>query len=458
MMPKPSPLPPETILERIRFTAEEFQRRRPDFKVKPFASFARFMATAKNARPEPFPGRFVLDITSTVSVDQPTAVQRVELELARAFAALAHEQNFGLSFVAYRDGHFVPYIMEDDQVMVKPFGFTVQEGDFQFRPGDAFLIVEMLSGDTEGFLNAVVDARKAGAVINLMIYDLVPLTHPHWVAEEFSLRAYSAFTAMLRISHRLIAVSQKVAEDVACYLDITTMRDAETVWPLPVAHFRLGCDALLRHRKPGTAVSFPAGPDVLLAAGTFKTRKGLLPLLEAMDRLWAEGNQTRLVLVGRDYLTNRTRTQMKTHPELGKRLFLAGYSADAELAEALTQVSAMVIPAFDDGFGLPLVEAAALGCPVVARDVPIYRETSGGDAFFFPDAGPAEMAEKLREFLALPRKKQLKFVPRASLATWRQSAQIMQAILLSSAMAFTVDVGVNASLRLLVPPVAKKPA
>jgi glycosyltransferase involved in cell wall biosynthesis len=149
---------------------------------------------------------------------------------------------------------------------------------------------------------------------------------------------------------------------------------------------------------------------------------------------------------------------MKAHPELGKRLHLAGYSADAELAEALTQVSAMVIPAFDDGFGLPLVEAAALGCPVVARDVPIYRETSGGDAFFFPDAGPREMAEKLKEWLALPRKKQLKFVPRTSLATWRQSAQIMQAILLSSAMAFTVDVGVNASLRLLAPPAGQKPS
>ena len=117
----------------------------------------------------------------------------------------------------------------------------------------------------------------------------------------------------------------------------------------------------------------------------------------------------------------------------------------------MSRSGAMVCASRDEGFGLPLVEAAALGCPIIARDNEIFRETSGGNAFFFDNGDAEKIAEALRKWFALTRKQQLAFVPKESLVTWKQSAEMLKAIMFQRAASFSVEVSIKATVNLAVP-------
>jgi glycosyltransferase involved in cell wall biosynthesis len=63
---------------------------------------------------------------------------------------------------------------------------------------------------------------------------------------------------------------------------------------------------------------------------------------------------------------------------------LPGYVPDGPLACLCSAATAVVIPSLAEGFGLPAVEAAACGAPLLLSDLPAHRETLDGAALFFP--------------------------------------------------------------------------
>ena len=255
----------------------------------------------------------------------------------------------------------------------------------------------------------------------------------------------------MRFADVLVPVSRKVARDIACYVSVTSMVGLTPTRKLPVSYFRLGSNALCGFETPVHDEALPTGNNTFYVVGNLFGYKGLFSLLEAMELLWVEGSVAKLVMVGMDLAQEVRRAELHSHPAFGKNLFLPGFVPDTKLAYALSNCSALIAASLFEGFGLPLVEAAALGCPVIARDVEIFHETSGGKAFFFKDGGAGEIAAALRKWLQLTRKQQLKYVPSESLITWHQSAKLLQTILLSEVSNFKLDVGVSATLNLATP-------
>ena len=64
---------------------------------------------------------------------------------------------------------------------------------------------------------------------------------------------------------------------------------------------------------------------------------------------------------------------------------LLGWVAEDDLADLYRGASVYVFPSLFEGFGLPVLEAMARGCPVIASDIPALREV-GGDAAVYVDA------------------------------------------------------------------------
>ena len=442
------------LYECIREVEARYARARPTFIAPESGSFAELLTAAKGGGLVLPSRRLVVDVSSSVNQKKPTGVGRVELELARQFAAMAGQNNQEIVFTAFDGRVFqIHELAGENRSSLTPTGTAMR-----FRPGDHFLLVVMRLDVLDEYFTAIYhQAKRNGAIIDFMIHDLIPLTNLEAMGgEAVTVNYLIGFSQVLRFADRIITVSRKVARDIACYIGQTSVKGIGPTRPLDVAYIALGSDALLPHERSDQVLSFPVDGNTFVAVGTLIKHKGLLDLVAAMEILWAEGCTAKLVLLGMDYGKANMRARFSDLPVFGKQLFLPGYVTDAEMAATLRRCNALVCASGDEGFGLPLVEAAALGCPVIARDIEIFRETSGGDAFFFENGDTGKIASGLRQWFALSRPQQMKHVPRKSLVTWKQSAAMLNAIMFQRASCFSLEVGVKSTLNLAVPTGAAK--
>jgi glycosyltransferase involved in cell wall biosynthesis len=120
----------------------------------------------------------------------------------------------------------------------------------------------------------------------------------------------------------------------------------------------------------------------ILFVGNVKPHKNLLGLLEAFGRV-----QNRiphdLVIVGKKegFITGVPRVH-ELVSSFGGRVDFTGYVPDDELRRFFAQADALVLPSFYEGFGLPPVEAMAVGCPALVSDVASLPEVCGDAALY----------------------------------------------------------------------------
>ena len=87
---------------------------------------------------------------------------------------------------------------------------------------------------------------------------------------------------------------------------------------------------------------------------------------------------------------------------LRDRVRLLGYLPPGELPELYAAAEMLVFPSLFEGFGLPLVEAMACGCPVVCTDATSLPEIAGGAALLFEPGSPEALADRVAEVLEEP--------------------------------------------------------
>ncbi len=163
-------------------------------------------------------------------------------------------------------------------------------------------------------------------------------------------------------------------------------------------------------------MSLPDEPFALMV-GTIEPRKNHRLVLAAFEALWAQGSALQLVLVGAPgWCSDSLLAQLESHAELGRRLHWFRHLPDSALHALYSTASTLVFASLDEGFGLPLAEAAFLGCPVLAADVAVLREVGGDWPTWLPVDGVAQWAAALQA-LTPP------ITKRAPLLTWEQTAQ-----------------------------------
>ena len=64
-------------------------------------------------------------------------------------------------------------------------------------------------------------------------------------------------------------------------------------------------------------------------------------------------------------------------------------------AQSYTHARGLLFPTFAEGYGMPLVEALSVGTPVIASQLPVFREVAGEFAFWFSGTGAADLADAL---------------------------------------------------------------
>lgn len=153
----------------------------------------------------------------------------------------------------------------------------------------------------------------------------------------------------------------------------------------------LGVDSALLDARP-PRVRVPAAERFVLFVGEAEARKDLSTLLQAMGLLPEELRATTaLVVVGK-------RPMSVTIPS-GVRVDFLGEVDDDRLASLYASAAVFAFPSRYEGFGLPVLEAMALGAPVVASDAASIPESGGDAGLYFRAGDPKSLASQLERVL-----------------------------------------------------------
>lgn len=242
-------------------------------------------------------------------------------------------------------------------------------------------------------------AKQQGARVVTVVYDLIPLRQPEFCPALTTISFRTWLRQLLPQSDGVICISQAVEDDLKQY-------GAEAGIPLPpMANFRLGCDPVSMPAESGIVRkmvrNFIVDAPCFTAIGSIEPRKNYGFLLDAFEYLWASGVNVRLLIIGRrNSQCGDLLQRIERHEELGSRLLVIFDGGDEEVAFAYSNSRALIFPSLAEGFGLPLVEARAHGCRVIASDLPAFVELADSGVSIFPRNSPDALETLIRSHLS----------------------------------------------------------
>jgi glycosyltransferase involved in cell wall biosynthesis len=197
------------------------------------------------------------------------------------------------------------------------------------------------------------------------IHDMIPELFPDFFPNGNPHQAKREYVAL---SSGLVFVSETSRRDLFRFYGPQDI-------PTAVAHLAPG-----RLFYPRPALSGREGNRYVLFVGSRGTHKEFDTLLLALSQV--RSISLSLIAVGGGALNDQELARIE---ELGLRGTVRQSSInDEELAKLYSYADALVMPSRYEGFGLPVVEAMACGCPVVLSDIEVFREVAADAAQYFP--------------------------------------------------------------------------
>jgi glycosyltransferase involved in cell wall biosynthesis len=162
----------------------------------------------------------------------------------------------------------------------------------------------------------------------------------------------------------------------------------------------------------------------LLMVGTLEPRKMHAQALDAFELLWQRGVEVNLVIVGKlGWNVEGLAERLRGHPHRGRLLHWPERAGDELLLALYRDATALLAASAGEGFGLPLIEAAQHGLPVIARDLPVFREVGGDHAWYFEAGDAAALADALERWLDLHAQGMAPASAGMPCLTWAESAR-----------------------------------
>jgi glycosyltransferase involved in cell wall biosynthesis len=234
-------------------------------------------------------------------------------------------------------------------------------------------------------------ARKRGRSLVVTVHDTVPFTHPETLTRRGAAWHQTVIRRATERANAVVVPTAAVAAELHRYAP----------GPAPVAVVGHGVPAVFRAPMDAGLAALKTGrlrlPETyVLAVGTVEPRKGLDVLVKAMSR--PQAPDLPLVVVGpRGWGEVNLVELAAEHGFPPSRLYVLGRVDDEDLSAILRRATVLAAPSRAEGFGLPVLEAMAVGTPVVHTDVPALVEVAGGTGLVVPCGDADALAGALRE-------------------------------------------------------------
>lgn len=356
----------------------------------------------------------LIDVTCTAEHDSGTGIQRV---VNRIFSEIYRNKG-GKEVFAVRNyyGKFIT----GTRYINRFFGEeSKQNYILTLQPGDKLLLLDSSWGYAEDFVHNLDSAQNQNIPSFAVVYDLIPFQYPELTSSPQLVKAFGFWHYMILCkADSILCISQSVADVVAQYYKTMKFKRNR---PLNLYYFHMGADIPSGAQEAREEIQeFVKMGSIFLMVGTLEPRKGHMVALQAFSKILKETRQDcRLLIIGHNGWKNDEIRITLDLPEYKDHILWIQDASDEELRWAYAHADALIAASRDEGYGLPLVEAAYFGLPIICSDIPIFREVTQGNADYFKVMDAEALAACLIQWLQASRHPDSRKI---RLYTWEESA------------------------------------
>lgn len=304
----------------------------------------------------------------------------------------------------------------------------------EYQSGDVFFALDFQPQITYSNTKYYHEINHNGVRVIFIIYDLLPILIPSYFIPEVKIE-FEKWLQTMTQSNGVVCISKSVADDVEKWMTANVKNIRQD---FKIGWFHLGADI----RSSSPSIGLPNNADSLLKAviknpaflmvGTIEPRKRHAQALDAFEELWSAGVNVNLVFVGQQgWMVEPLVERLRQHPENNRRLFWLDGISDEFLEKIYGICTCLLAPSEGEGFGLPLIEAAQFKIPIIARNLPVFREIAGENAFYFDGLEAGDLASAIKDWLILYNNGKVPASEKISYLTWAQSAEQLKSVIFS---------------------------
>lgn len=380
--------------------------------------------------------QLLVDVSELVQRDARSGIQRVVRSVLRewlnnppegvrvepVYATLGDKYRYARRFTAKFLG-----LKEDDAV--------AEETLIEYAPGDVFFGLDMQPQVQIAQQKVYQKLRDEGVTVKFLLHDILSLQMPEYFPQGNE-EGFRQWLEVLVSTDGVVCVSKAVADDLRQWLQSGPPSGANRYLSIDWSHN--GGD--IESSVPSLGVpewadavlsEFKCRPSFLMV-GTIEPRKAHAQVLEAFDEMWKAGEDINLVIVGKQgWAVEGLVKRIEQHYLANKRLYWLKGISDEFLELVYKSCDCLIAASYGEGFGLPLIEAARAGIPVIARDIKVFREVGGNCVTYMEDSKePHAVVETVRRWLKDKVTGNVPEVQKMKRLSWCESAKRLVEIVL----------------------------
>ncbi len=371
-----------------------------------------------------------VDVTQLVVVDSNSGIQRVVKSILNELL-LNPPKGYRIEPVySSIDNTGYKYAKNFTYKFLNIKDVPISEEVIDFKKDDIFLGLDLAQHIVISNKDYYKYLQAFGVKTYFIVYDLLPIFYDEYFPKEWLLKeTHTNWLKVIKESNGAICISKAIENELKQWLQTNPSNNKRFF----TNSFHLGAN--LENSKPtkgllsnsNKILNFLSQRTSFLMVGTIEPRKSYNQTLEAFEELWRESIEVNLIIVGKKgWLVDDLIIKLQNHPELNKKLFWLEGISDEYLEKVYKNSHCLISASKAEGFGLPLIEAARYEIPIIARDIPVFKEVAKEFAYYFENTNEANvLCKAIKEWLELYKDDKHPKSQNMPWLTWQESTKIL---------------------------------
>ena len=288
----------------------------------------------------------------------------------------------------------------------KKGSFKLTGYDISPKKGDVFMSLEQAFIEHLAQEEAFKIMKQRGCRVILAVYDLLPIQLPQCFPKEVE-SIFEKWLLSTSSFAEFLCDSKTVEKDLVNFLSSKKQKIINSYWFYPGFNFiKKVSSSGITEIQSSYLERLSYFEFNFLLVGTIEPRRGHQIIYDIFSQLWEKGHSNiSLTFIGKEgWMVKELIQSLKDSEHYNKNFFWFNDASDGFLDLCYKKTDAVIVASLNEGFGLPILEAAQRNCRVIANDIPIFREVAPRECYFVDLNNPAHAYQQMQDWLKNPSK------------------------------------------------------